>query len=147
MGRTQYNTCAKAMLHELFRNSPDRQFSIEQVIDELKELVSDGKMPGKSTVYRIVGRLYEDGVISRFNDSEIGIVYQYMGEECDCDSHFHLKCTECGKVYHLECGHSEELLCHVLENHHFRIDSGKSLLYGECSECAAKTKTKRKETK
>ena len=144
MGQTQYHTCAKDTVAELFRGSPDRQFTTEQVIEGLKKILPEDKLPGKSTVYRIVARLCSDGVLARFKDDEAGFLYQYMGKDCDCDSHFHLKCTECGRVYHLECGHSEELLCHVLESHGFRIDSGKSMLYGECSSCAEKERNKTK---
>lgn len=32
---------------------------------------------------------------------------------------------------------SQELLAHIREEHGFRVDSGRSILYGLCRECAA----------
>lgn len=136
MRQEQYHTCAKDAVEELFRQNPDRQFSTEQVISMLKNMLPEDKMPGKSTVYRIVARLCGDGALVRFRGGDGGGLYQYMGEDCDCGNHFHLKCSVCGRVYHLECERSETLLEHVLRDHGFRIDSGKSILYGECSACA-----------
>ena len=63
-------------------------------------------------------------------------MYQYIGET-DCRQHFHLKCLSCGKLTHLRCGMSQELLAHIREEHGFRVDSGRSILYGLCRECAA----------
>ena len=66
-----------------------------------------------------------------------GACYQFTGRE-DCHEHFHLKCTGCGRLIHVECDYLGEVSKHVLEHHQFTIDNTKTVLYGLCADCAAK---------
>ena len=45
------------------------------------------------------------------------------------------KCVSCGKLLHLNCGMSEELLEHIEEVHRFKVDNGATVLYGLCADC------------
>ena len=45
------------------------------------------------------------------------------------------KCAVCGRLIHLECAMSRDLVAHILEDHGFRIDSKKSVLWGTCEDC------------
>ena len=135
MALVRYNTAAREAIIGFFRTNPDRQFTTEQVFENIVEL-SGGKTPGKSTVYRLISRLYEEGALRRFRDgSDSNYLYQCARGDGGCEHHFHMKCTECGRVYHLECEKSDDLLCHVLFEHGFKINSGISMLYGECENC------------
>lgn len=138
MAQKGYNTAAREAVIGFFRSNPDRQFAAEEVFDALSSAAED-KKPGKSTVYRLVSRLCEEGKLRRYRDGHgSNSLFQYVRSEGGCEKHFHLKCTDCGRVYHLECEKSEELLCHVLSEHGFKINSGLSMLYGRCEKCGEK---------
>ena len=94
-----------------------------------------GKGTGESTVYRLVTELYAEGTLRRFPKTEgRGWLYQYHGAG-GCSGHLHLKCVSCGKLLHLNCGMSEELLEHIEEVHRFKVDNGATVLYGLCADC------------
>lgn len=128
---THYSTKGKRAISELLEQNPDRQLSAEEIF------VALGKdAPGQSSVYRILSSMVDSGEARRERraDGE-GFLYQYA-ENLGCDGHFHLKCTECGKVVHLRCTVSDELTRHILSEHGFMVDKGRSVLYGKCSACA-----------
>ena len=135
MGVSGYNTVAKEAVLAFFRENPDRQFTCEQIFFGINEKESEG-LCGKSTVYRLIGKLCKDGVIKKFyGENESTARYQYASSDMGCEHHLHMKCTKCGTVYHLECEKSSFLMEHVSKEHGFKINSRSSLLYGECKSC------------
>ena len=128
-----YNTAGRKALIEYMAKNPDRQFTV----DELFEALSlGGASVGKSSLYRLLERLVGDGAVRKFKESELSAAaFQYVGSDEDCYRHLHLKCADCGKLVHLECRNSIELLRHIYEEHGFFIDSKKSVLYGKCKDC------------
>ncbi len=129
----KYQTEQKKLLLRYMEKSENRQFSAEELA---MALIAEGeKAPGKSTVYRLVTELYSEGTLRRFPKTEgRGWLYQYHGAG-GCSGHLHLKCVSCGKLLHLNCGMSEELLEHIEEVHRFKVDNGATVLYGLCADC------------
>ncbi len=141
MTKSGYNTGGKSSVLNFFRSNRDLQFTADDVIAALAERCkSTGeKMPGKSSVYRIISNFEQEGVLRCYTDGDTSKrLYQYSGEHCD--SHFHLKCSGCGKVVHLECRIGDELLRHISSDHGFFVSAGRSVLLGECSSCIEKKK-------
>ncbi len=145
--KTTYRTAARRQLLELFSARPDRHFTAEQVcalLCDTEERIAQGdkhrrgEFIGKSTVYRQLARLCEEGALRRFEDTDAEgaavHVYQYAAGE-GCDGHFHIKCTDCGRVIHLECDRMSALLSHIRAAHGFSVDQGGSILYGRCDRC------------
>lgn len=131
----KYNTEQKKALLNYLSQHEDRQYSAEELSALLAEGEGEGKAPGKSTVYRLVTELADEGILRRFPKNEgRGWLYQYH-RRSDCSGHLHLKCTECGKLLHLECGMSDGLLMHIEEIHRFKVDNNASVLYGLCADC------------
>ena len=128
-----YNTKQKQILIDFFKKNTDKQYSIKEISDAI---VQDNI--GKSTVYRLIDKMTEEGSIRRFRGSGKSVLYQYVGEHHECDSHFHLKCVECGLLIHLECDYMSSLNKHINEHHKFEIDTSKTIFYGMCSNCSAK---------
>jgi Fur family ferric uptake transcriptional regulator len=99
----------------------------------LVELVK-GEM-NKTTVYRILDRLEQDGIIHSFNGKDGLKWYAKCDEGCSNHKHSHkhphFQCTECDKV---ECL-SLEVTIPTLKNH--RVDSTDILLMGQCEACSA----------
>lgn len=129
-----YKTKQKQILINFFIKNPNRQYSIKEITDSIS---INGI--GKSTVYRLIDKMTEDGTIRRFsgNDGK-SVLYQYIGEHRECNNHFHLKCIKCGLLIHLECEYMTDLNKHIEEHHKFEIDNAKTVLYGLCSNCNEK---------
>ena len=134
MEKTTYHTMGRESILHYLADRPDCRLTVEELTSALEQ---EGVTVGKSTVYRLVGKLYAEGMLSRVRDNARGCyVYTYAEDTHGCDGrHFHLKCLGCGRLFHLECRHSEALCEHIEGMHHFRIDSGRTLLYGQCESC------------
>lgn len=132
----KYQTEQKKQLISYMAAHKDEQYSAEQLSKLLNiETLADEKTPGKSTVYRLVADLAKEGVLRRFPKNEgRGWLYQYH-HMTDCSGHLHLKCSGCGKLLHLECGMSDELLAHIENVHGFKVDNSATVLYGLCAAC------------
>lgn len=126
-----YKTKQKDMLISFLEHNRDKQFSINEIAEKI---CSDNI--GKSTIYRLVKILVNDGLIRCFYDENTKLsLYQFADKSKSCNDHFHLKCNICNKIIHLECTHTEELKEHFAFAHKFNIDVSKTILYGYCDDC------------
>lgn len=92
--------------------------------------------PGISTVYRLLGKLTSEGVIKAFlNDAKPrSMVYQMDGQRA-CPAHLHLKCLDCGKLYHLSEKDTSVVLSAVRDGCSFLLDAAHTTLFGCCAAC------------
>lgn len=118
---------------EFLEKNTDRQMTASYMAEELA-----AAGVGKSTVFRQINELLSEGVLHRYRGDGKQVVYQYSGRDRGCDKHFHLKCTVCGEVVHLDCQHIEKLKEHILKDHDFMVMPPQSVLYGLCGECRRK---------
>ena len=65
-------------------------------------------------------------------------VFQYVDEGRHCREHLHLKCVQCGRIYHLDCHFMDEVRAHLMAEHGFTLQCEGSVLYGLCRHCAQK---------
>ncbi len=133
-----YKTEGKTRLVDYFSQHPDTQYTVDELHTALTEAYPEAyadKGCGKSSLYRQLSVLIEEGTVRKFRDAtQSAYVYQYVA--CGaCSHHFHLKCLNCGKLEHLDCAISDQLLAHISADHKFCIDRGRSILYGLCAEC------------
>ena len=132
-----YKTAGRQRLLGFLESNPDRQFTVEELCEELDHLTAGENKTRKSTLYRHLSELCGEGTVRKYrSDTQSAYVYQYVGGG-DCARHFHLKCVSCGGLTHLECTVSEELLSHISSHHGFSVDSGRSILSGLCGACAS----------
>ena len=126
-----YKTKQKSKLIDFLKENKSSQLSVNDIIDGV---CTDGA--GKSTVYRQITKLVDDGTLLRLSGGDgKSVVYQYMGEGTRCNEHFHLKCTACGTLFHLDCEHLEEIAEHINKEHNFLTDMKKTVFYGLCADC------------
>ncbi len=132
MKRTTYMTGPRKQILDFFIAHKDQHHTVEEVCNALSGAKD---APGKSTVYRQIARLCEDGVLRRFASAGASsFVYQYAVGQ-DCQHHFHLKCDRCGRLVHMECEHLYGVRRHIQNEHGFLI-GGTSVIYGICATCA-----------
>ena len=129
-----YRTEQKERLLSFLRENPERQFSMEELVEAL---TPSGNI-GRSTVYRLMRHLTEDGAVRRFM---VGggrhIYYQYVdGKSCGC--HLHLKCQVCGRLYHLDGAVSAFMQKQIEASNRFLLDERRTLLIGTCRQCLQK---------
>lgn len=102
-----------------------------QSVVHLIEIVKDEM--NKTTVYRILDRLEQDGIIHSFNGKD-GLKWYAKCKGCSAnhhlDKHPHFQCTECDKV---ECL-SVEVKIPPIKNH--KVDSTDILVLGQCEVCS-----------
>ncbi len=131
-----YKTHQKEMLLEFLRKNPDKPYCIEEISSNLENEYEDA--PGKSTVYRIMGQLVDNGTVKRFvKGNSRQFLYQFAGDE-ECHHHLHLKCTECGKLLHMGHKLSEQVLSGILGENDFTVEPDSTTLFGCCKECKLK---------
>ena len=132
--KQEYNTKQKLILSEFLKSNRNRQFSI----NEIARAVS-GEGIGKSTVYRNMSQLLRSGDIRRFSGRDgKQVLYQYVGNDHDCNGHFHLKCNECGLLLHVGCESVMGIRDHISAHHDFSVDIGNTVFYGLCGDCRRK---------
>ena len=136
-----YMTPSRRAVLSLFYSHPHRQFTSEQVCTLLCKANEDGTaLLGKSTVYRQLSKLCEEGRLTRTTamDDMGGAVnvYQYKNREGQGESRFSLQCRLCGRVTPLDCEQTKTLMSHLREHHGFAVE-GDTVLCGVCRDCQA----------
>lgn len=124
------------MLLDFLKSHSDRPYSIEELTEEMENIFPDA--PGKSTVYRLMGQLVDNGTVKRFvkGNSRQFLYQASLGEECH--SHLHLKCTECGRLLHMKHELSEQLISEILGSSEFSVTADSTTLFGFCKDCKIK---------
>lgn len=134
----RYETEQKRILLAYMKAHSDRAYTIEELCEEMKKEPMLKSVPGKSTVYRIMPLLVEAGLVKRFvkGNSRRFLYQMVVGDHCD--NHLHMRCSVCGKLYHMEDQESEELLLQVMKKHHFQVDESSTVLVGQCEGCSVR---------
>ena len=133
---SSYNTEQKKLLEEFMTKNRDRSFTIDEIIEGLRDMRGESEiLPGRSTVYRLIGRLAEEGKLRKFvkADSRKASYQLMVGQHCDC--HLHLKCTDCGKLFHMDEEISDELVRRISTFSNFSVDEEATVLFGKCAVC------------
>ena len=132
--RGAYSTKQRTAVLDIFRQS-SAHFTPSEIFNRLR---AQGVPCSIATVYRTLERLEKDGAVRKMTTpGKESACYQYI-ESSACHEHFHLKCTGCGALIHLDCHFLEEMEAHILREHGFQISSGRTLIYGLCQECSKK---------
>jgi Fe2+ or Zn2+ uptake regulation protein len=95
------------------------------VSDILEKLKAEGKTYNKTSVYRSLETLLEEGLICRQYFNEAQALYELRE-----DHHTHMVCDNCGKIESTECIYEEPK-----NNINFKIDHHHVTLVGKCQDC------------
>lgn len=124
-----YNTQQRKLLIDFLQSNSSKAFTIEEIINAMV-----GNEISQSTAYRLMTKLVEDGLVHRsVKGNSRSFVYQYISDH-KCEGHLHMKCTDCGKVYHLDSSTTSRIHEDIKSNSSFEIDDH-TILLGKCSLC------------
>lgn len=93
---------------------------------------------GKSTIYRYLDILVQGGQLRKYTIDEMSSAcYQYVDSPDACATHYHLKCTACGCLLHIESDLLPVVSKEIFSQYGFAIDHAKTVFYGKCKACIA----------
>ncbi len=129
----EYNTEQKRSLIAFLKANSENSYTIEEIIEGLK--LQGAQAVGKSTVYRLMTRLVDDGVVHRSAGARgRQFVYRIIADD-HCKNHLHLQCMSCGKILHLDESVSDSLLKSVNTAENFSVSEEDTVLMGRCADC------------
>ena len=131
-----YNTRTRQLILDYLINNRQHAVSASNILEHLE---AEGASPNPTTVYRYLDKLAgEQRIMKYVADKGEKAVFQYVDEERHCREHLHLKCVQCGRIYHLDCHFMDEVRAHLMAEHGFTLQCEGSVLYGLCRHCAQK---------
>lgn len=137
MARTAgYATEKRAKMLEYLKEHSDRDVCVK----EIEEYLSQNNITvNVTTIYRYIDKLVQEEIVLK-HTSENGntCTYQYIDPNHSCHNHLHMKCSSCGRIYHMDCEFMDEFQRHIYEHHHFALECRTSMLYGLCEHCQGK---------
>ena len=139
-----YQTEQKKALLAFLSSHQEEAFSIDGLAEAM---AADPDLPavGKSTLYRLISQLVEEGSVKRFTKGHSRhFLYQLLPH---CAGHLHLRCSRCGRLYHMEDGESTMIIAEILSRHHFAVDGADTVLPGCCESCREEEKKENTEEK
>ncbi len=137
---SSYHTEQKRLLTEFLDRHPDEALTVDSLYEGLYAEAEGRTVPAKSTLYRLLNRLYEEGEVKRFvPDGQKCYVYERIASPL-CHSHLHLRCTDCGRLFHMPHEESDELLLRIRKDCHFAVSEADTVLLGTCLGCTNKKK-------
>lgn len=139
MQRGSYQTRQQEAVTGLFEH---RQAQCLTADEAYRLLVESGMDVGKTTVYRAITKLCDQGILRRYAPQSSSDAARYQYNPCR-ESHLHIRCSSCGAMEHLHCGDVEAFAAHIRAHHGFVLDEGRTMLCGLCESCAQKKETVR----
>lgn len=126
MGVLRKTKSVRAVLNEFEKNSS--AISVVTLVDCLSAEMN------KTTVYRVLNRLENDGLLHSFLGKN-GHKWYAKCNNCSSTSHDdihpHFQCISCGKVNCLDIN------VHIPEIPNYKVEISQILLQGKCAECFA----------
>ena len=130
-----YQTKQKGLLLDFMTTHSQQSFSVEELTAAMERECLGAPVPGKSTVYRLIKKLVDEGTVKRFSENHgRTFCYQIMGGK-NCATHLHLKCKKCGRLYHMDNRISQQIYREILANDAFALDEKETVLFGVCKNC------------
>lgn len=131
IGKKVYQTEQKKQVLQFLKANNKKQYTIDEIVAGIQ---GENK-PGKSTIYRIIKQLVEDGQVKRSNKNNTRqFVYQLLDGEA-CHHHFHMQCDNCGKLFHLKEEETKMVQGFLQQQEEFQLDVSRCVLYGTCTAC------------
>lgn len=135
--RGEYSTRQKRDLLKFLKEHSLENFSVDEVVFRLQ---GEGAQVGRSTVYRYLESLAEQGTVRKYQNAHGVTQYQHLEHEDSCSKHFHMMCKICGSLQHVDCNLIQSLTAHIAEEHGFALDPKETVMVGVCAKCGGNGK-------
>lgn len=136
-----YKTKQRDLIVDYFKRSTKKHITADDIITYFK---NKNISCSKSTVYRALDMLVKENIISKYMiDEKVQACYSYNSCHHDGEAHYHLRCNECDKVFHIDGEEFTKMSNKIKKEFDFDIDISKTVLYGKCKDCKAKEKNKK----
>ncbi len=135
--RGEYNTRQKREMLAFLRRHDLESYSVDELV---AGMLDQGETIGRTTAYRYLESLAEQGEVRKYQNLRGITLYQHVAAHEACSEHLHLMCKRCGRLYHVDCALLRQMFKHISEDHGFELDSRESVLVGVCGSCAGKAK-------
>ena len=132
MTRGEYSTRQKRELLKFLKERSLQHFSVDEVVFEMQDR---GEKIGRSTVYRYLELLAEQGSVRKYQSVQGITQYQHVENAANCDDHFHMMCSRCGNLMHVDCALMRSMSEHLMKDHGFMLDPRETILVGVCEKC------------
>lgn len=133
---TNYSTEKRTKILDYLKDHEDMDVTVKEIEYALKE--KHNLTVNITTIYRYLDKLAAEGTVLKHTDeSGKTSTYQYIIPNSECNSHLHMKCSNCGRIYHMDCSFMKDFERHIYEHHKFTLECTKSMLYGICEGCAS----------
>ncbi len=120
-----YSTIHKTELLDFFKKNKEQIFSADEVYDALSDIP-------KSTLYRLLSKLTDEGLLEKAATDDRVVGYHYS--DSTCPHHLHLLCSKCGRLEHLSESESEKLVDIFQKETSFKMCLS-GTVEGICKEC------------
>ena len=131
--RGEYSTRQKRLMMSFLRQHDLEPYSVDDLVFEMQE---QGEKIGRSTAYRYLEQLAEQGSVRKYQNARGVTQYQHVEDASACDGHFHMMCRQCGRLLHVDCKLMGSLAEHIFSDHGFRLDPRETVLMGICAGCS-----------
>lgn len=130
---SNYITKQSAAVLAYLESQKDSHMTAAQVVEHFEE--SD-VLIGRTTIYRQLEKLVRGGKVRKYViDGTSGACFQYIDEKENKAEHFHLKCENCGEVFHLYGEILPGVTKNIRNKYEFEVNVNKVIFYGKCSAC------------
>ena len=133
--RSEYSTRQKREIHGFLQQHGLENFTLDEIVFRLQD---QGTPIGRTTVYRYLESMAEQGSVRKYQNAQGVTQYQHTESGMHCDDHFHMMCRRCGRLYHVDCERIAALREHMLTAHGFELDARETMLVGVCARCAGR---------
>lgn len=130
--RGAYSTRQKRELLRFLQERSMQHFSVDEVVFEMQD---KGEKIGRTTVYRYLEQLADQGSVRKYQTVQGVTQYQHISDDAHCREHFHMMCKRCGNLLHVDCDLMRTMQAHLMEDHGFALDPMETILVGICREC------------
>ena len=129
----EYKTRSRNYIIDYLKRNADKRFTAKDIVEALSE---KGDVVNRSTIYRNLERLCQEGSLIKYKEADINAsCYQYSEKHEACHQHIHAQCSNCGKIFHLKNSIFKAAEKKLLSEYGIDIDYGKTVLIGLCKDC------------
>ena len=136
--RKDYKTRQRDAVRDCFALQPARSMTADEVYQQLKRR----SVPvGRTTVYRAIARLHEQGMLISLTDQHTSPPLRYQFRDIT-SRHISVRCSACGVIAALDCEVVNAFERHLSREHGFTLSQSDCVLPGLCSACRKHSRSK-----